>query len=154
MSRSMKVRKPNAVEMRELRQIVAESPQARFRGWAEALLLYGAGLAVPAIALAWAVHVNTIYACLHSFARKGLLLFRHAPQPGAPARITARQLKTIARIAEQAPTVFGWPYGRWSLAKLQDYLIHHARLLKTISREHLRRLLKKRIFTCDMFSAN
>jgi hypothetical protein len=36
----------------------------------------------------------------------------------------------------------GLPYGRWSLAKLRAYLIQ-PRLLKTISREHLRRVRKK-----------
>jgi hypothetical protein len=60
----------------------------------------------------------------------------------------------MARIAEQSPTEFGLPYGRWSLAKLRAYLIHPRRLLKTISREHLRRLLKKRRFTCARFSVN
>lgn len=154
MSRSMKVRRPAASEMRELRQILAKSPQSRFRRWAEILLLYGAGLAIFAIAVALSVHVNTVYVCLHRFARKGLLLFQRAPRQGVPPRITAGQLNRIARIAEQAPTAFGWPYGRWSLAKLQTFLIHDRRLLKTISREHLRRLLKKRIFAYGVFNAN
>jgi len=60
----------------------------------------------------------------------------------------------IARITEQSPTEFGLPYGRWSLATLQDDVIHQRRLLKAISREHLRRVLQKRIFACAMFSAN
>jgi hypothetical protein len=60
----------------------------------------------------------------------------------------------IAQVAEQSPTEFGLPYGRWSLAKLQEYLIHQRRLLKAISREHLRRLLKKSIFAYGMFSAS
>jgi hypothetical protein len=36
----------------------------------------------------------------------------------------------------------GLPYGRWTLAKLRAYLIRE-RLIKAISREHLRRVLKK-----------
>ncbi|MGA9923653.1 MAG: hypothetical protein WBQ29_09635, partial [Isosphaeraceae bacterium] len=42
----------------------------------------------------------------------------------------------------QAPTTLGLPLGRWSLAKLRAYLIRQ-RIVPTISREHLRRVLKK-----------
>jgi transposase len=154
MSRSLNVRPPNAAEMRRLRQILEESINARFYCWAEALLFYGAGVDAQSIAEALAVHVNTIYTCLHRFAHLGLSLFEGVPPPGAPPRITATQMDEIARVAEQSPTAFGLPYGRWSLAKLQEYLIHQRHLLKTISREHLRRLLKKSIFAYVMCSAS
>jgi transposase len=134
--------------------MLEESTNARLCRWAEALLFYGAGLNAQLIAEALAVHVNTIYTCLHRFACAGVALLHHVPRQGAPSRITAVQVDEMARIAEQSPTEFGLPYGRWSLAKLQDYLIHQRRLLKAISREHMRRLLKKRIFTCAMFNAN
>lgn len=154
MSRQLNVRPPTAAEMRQLRQILEESVNARFCHWAEALLFYGAGIEAQSIAEALAVHVNTIYACLHRFAHMGLLLFQCVPPQGAPPRITVRQLDEIARLAEQSPTEFGLPYGRWSLAKLQEYLIHQRHLLKAISREHLRRLLKKSIFAYVRFSAS
>jgi transposase len=154
MSRQLKVREPNATEMRQLRQMLEESTNARLCRWAEAVLFYGAGLDAKLIADALAVHVNTIYTCLHRFARMGIASLQRLPRQGAPARITAAQVDEIARIAEQSPTEFGLPYGRWSLAKLQDYVIHQRRLLKAISREHLRRVLKKRIFACAMFNAN
>lgn len=154
MSRQLKVRKPNATEMRRLRQMLEESTNARLCRWAEALLFYGAGLNAQLIAEALAVHVNTIYTCLHRFACAGIAFLQRLPRQGAPSRITAVQVDEIARMAEQAPTEFGLPYGRWSLAKLQDYLVHQRRLLKAVSREHLRRMLKKRIFTCAMFSVN
>ena len=154
MSRQLKVRKPNVTEMRQLRQTLEESTNARLCRGAEALLFYGAGLDAKLIADALAVHVNTIYTCLHRFARAGTAFLQRLPRQGAPARITAAQVDEIARIAEQSPTEFGLPYGRWSLAKLQDYVIHQRHLLKAISREHLRRVLKKRIFACAMFNAN
>lgn len=144
MSRQLKVRKPNATEMRQLRQMLEESTNARLCRWAEALLFYGAGLDAQLIADALSVHVNTIYTCLHRFARAGTAFLKHLPSQGAPLRITAAQVDEIARIAEQSPTEFGLPYGRWSLAKLQDYVIHQRRLLKAISREHLRRVLRKK----------
>ena len=154
MSRQLKVRAPNSAEMRRLCQILEESTNARLCRWAEVLLFYGAGLDAQSIAEAFAVHINTIYACLHRFAHMGISLFQYVPPQGAPARITAVQINEMARIAEQSPTELGLPYGRWSLANLQAYLIHQRRLLKAISREHLRRLLKKSIFTYAMFSAN
>ena len=154
MSGQLKVRTPNSVEMRQLRQILEEGSNARLCRWAEALLFYGAGLNAPSIAEALAVHINTVYTCLHRFAHMGISLFQCIPQQGAPSRITVAQIDKMARIAEQSPTEFGLPYGRWSLAKLQEYLIHQRHLLKMISREHLRRLLKKSIFTYAVFSAN
>lgn len=154
MSRQLKVRPPNGAEMRQLRRILEESTKARLCRWAEALLFYGAGLDAQSIAEALAVHVNTIYACLHRFAHMGMSLFQCVSPQGAPPRITATQMDEIARVAEQSPIEFGLPYGRWSLAKLQEYLIHQRHLLKAISREHLRRLLKKNIFAYVMFSAS
>lgn len=154
MSRPLKVRKPNATEMRQLRQMLEESTHARLCRWAEALLFYGAGLNAQLIAEALAVHVNTIYTCLHRFACAGMAFLQRLPRQGAPSRITAVPVDEMARIAEPSPTECGLPYGRWSLAQLQDYLVHQRRLLKAIRREHLRRVLKKRIFTCALFSAN
>ena len=154
MYRQLKVRKPNATEMRQLRQTLEESTNARLCRWAEAFLFYGAGLDAQLIADALAVHVNTIYICLHRFARAVTAFLQRLPRQGAPSRITTAQVDEIARIAEQSPTEFGLPYGRWSLAKLRDYLIHQRRLLKAISREHLRSVLKKRIFACAMFNAS
>jgi len=154
MSRPLKVRTPSTAEMYQLRQVLEESTNARLCRWAEALLFHGAGLNAQSIAEALAVHVNTIYTCLHRFAHMGISLFQRVPRQGAPPRITAMQIDAIANIAEQSPTEFGLPYGRWSLAKLQDYVVHQRRLLKAISREHLRRVLKKRIFACAMFNAS
>jgi len=144
MARHVKVRLPNAAERRQLRETLEESTDTRLCRWAEPLLFYGAGLNVQCIADALAVHVNTIWACLHRFARLGMTLFQCVAPQGDPPGTTATQIDEIARVAEQSPTELGLPYGRWSLAKLQEHLIHQRRLLKTISREHLQRLLKKK----------
>ncbi len=154
MGRPLTVRKPNATEMRQLRQTLEQSSNARLCRWAETLLFYGAGLNARQIAEALAVHVNTIYTCLHNFAGAGVAFLQRLRHQGAPSRITEAQADEIARIADQSPTEFGLPYGRWSLAKLREYVIDQRHLLKALSREHLRRLLKKRTFTGVMFSAN
>ena len=154
MARHLKVRLPKANERRQLREILEGSSDARLCRWAEALRFYRAGLDAQCIADALGVHVNTIYACLHRFARLGMLLLQCLPPQGAPPRISATQLDEIARVAEQSPTEFGLPHGHWSLANLQEYLIDQRRLLQRISREHLRRLLKKSRSTYVMFSAS
>lgn len=154
MSRLLKVRKPNAFEMRQLRDIVEKTSNTRVCRWAETLLFYGAGLNAPQIADALAVHINTIYNCLNNFARSRLAFLQSLRRPGVRSQITAVQLDEIAHITEQSPTEFGLPYGRWSLAKLREFLIHQRHVLKAISREHLRRLLKKRIFVCAMSNAS
>src|SRR3989304_2192004 len=99
MSRQLNVRLPNAAEMRQLRQILEESINARLCRWAEALLFYGAGLDAQSVAEALAVHANTIYACLHRFAHMGMSLFQCVPSQGAPPRITPPQLDEVARVA-------------------------------------------------------
>ena len=148
MSRRLPVRKPNAMEARQLQQMLENRTQPHFCRWVEALLFYAAGLNAQQIAAALAVHVNTIYAYLHAFTREGLRFARCEERRGAPPRFTRVQVDEMTRIAEQPPTAFGLPYGRWSLAKLRDYLTRPRGLVKAISREHLRRLLKKRIFAC------
>src|SRR5207249_5163291 len=128
MSRLLNIRKPNAAEQRQLRQVLEESSTARICRWAEALLFYSAGLNAVVIAAVLEVHVNTIYTYLHAFSQYGIPYLRRLRLPGAPQRISAAQADEIALIADQSPTEFGLPYGRWSLAKLQDYLIHQRRM--------------------------
>jgi transposase len=154
MSRPLKIRKPNATEMGQLTQTLEESTQARLCRWAETVLFYGAGLNAQQIAEAIDVHANTIYTYLHDFAREGMSFVQHLHHAGTPTRITEAQVNEIVRIAEQSPTEFGLPYGRWSLAKLQDYVTRPRGLLKGISREHLRRVLKKRTFASAVSNAS
>lgn len=154
MSRFLKVRLPSASELRQLQHILETSTNAQLCHWAEILLFYAAGLTAQAIADALAMHVNTIYTCLHRFAQLGMALFQPQRQRGAPRRITLAQLDAIVRIAEQSPIDLGLPYGRWSLAKLRAYLIQQRHLLKALSREHLRRVLKKSIFNFAKCNAN
>lgn len=50
-------------------------------------------------------------------------------------------------IHEVPPYEVGLPQGRWSLSKLCTYLTKQ-RVLKTISREHVRQVLKKGASSC------
>jgi len=143
MSRSLTVRKPTAAEMRQMNHLIQEAASRRQRRRAEAIVLYGAGLNAEAIAQALAVHPHTIYADLHAFQQEGLACVQSPPAVGAPVRISAEQREEIVRLAERAPYELGLPYGRWSLSTLRAHLLK-TRVVKRISREHLRQVLKKR----------
>jgi len=99
------------------------------------------------------VHVHTTYADLHAFQQQGLDSVHQPRRAGAPAGLSDVQVQTIWRLAQTPPYELGLPYGRWSLAKLRAYLIRQ-RVLHKISREHLRRLLKKGASPCAVCSAN
>jgi transposase len=142
MSRSLIVRKPRATDVRRLHKILESALGPNQRRRAEAILLYAAGLTAVEIARLLEVHANTIYADLHAFGTYGVDAVYHQGQRGAPQRLTSTQLNAVWRLAALPPYEVGLPYGRWSLAKLRDYLIKH-RVLPTMSREHLRRVLKK-----------
>jgi transposase len=142
MSRPMTVRKPNADELHQLHHWLEQPLKSWQRRRAEVLLLYAADGSASAIAQLLQVHRNTVYADLRAFARHGLSALSRPRKLGAPPRLTRKQIASIWRLADCAPTTLGLPIGRWSLAKLRAYLLQQ-RIVKAISREHLRRVLKK-----------
>jgi transposase len=142
MSRSSTSRKFHPSDLRKLHRLL-EGPLQRWqRRRAETLLLHAAGVSASDIARLLEVHPHTTYADLHAFRRHGLASVCRSRRRGAPPRLTRGQLAAIWRLAETPPYELGLPYGRWSLSKLRAYLLRR-RILKAISREHLRRLLQK-----------
>lgn len=143
MTRKMKVRRPVTAEIQQLSKKISELVNPHQRRRAEALLLYGMGLRPLEIAIAQGVHANTVYKDLHAFEQLGVEATWQLQAGGAPSRITTDQITKIVQLAEQSPQVVGSPYGRWSLRKLSVYLVKH-HIVKSIGRERLRQLLKKR----------
>ena len=142
MSRPLTIRKPNADKLYQLHQWLEQPLQSWQRRRAEVLLFYAADGSVSSIAQLLQVHRNTVSTDLREFARHGLSALSRPRKLGAPPRLSKQQIAAIWRLADQAPTTLGLPLGRWSLAKLRAYLIRQ-RIVPTISREHLRRVLKK-----------
>lgn len=142
MARPLTIRRPQVAEIRQLHTMLEEALTPGERRRAETILLHAAGLTAVDIAHLLAVHPNTIYADLHAFGHYGMAAIHHGRRGGPAPRITPVQEAEIQRLAETPPSTLGLPYGRWSLAKLRTYLLQH-RFVKTISREHLRRMLKK-----------
>ena len=153
MARPLLVRKPTLLQLRRLEQVLESASAAGQRRRAEALLLYAAGHEATAIAHALRAHPNTIYADLHAFQQHGLRSLEPVRARGAVARITAEQRSEILRLAETTPTELGLPWSRWSLAKRCDYL-RRRKLVRALSREHLRRMLKKGACPGAGFGAN
>jgi transposase len=153
MSSKTGVRRPTAREMQQLRKGLIKITDLHQRRRAEALTLYGMKLSPAEIAQAQGVHLNTIYKDLCAFAELGVQAIEQLQPSGAPRRITREQVEQIAKIAEQSPQEAGLPYGRWTLRKLCAYLIKQ-RIVKTIGRERLRQLLKKRVFAFGECNAN
>ena len=142
MSRPLTIRKPTAAEIHQLHRRLEDDLNPWQRRRAEAIVLYATGMIAVEIAHALEVHPNTIYADLHTFAQYGVQAIDQLGSPGAPVRLSEAQRAEIVRLAEVPPYEVGLPYGRWSIAKLRSYLLHQG-VVKAISREHLRRVLKK-----------
>jgi transposase len=153
MARILMVRKPTRAEFRRLNELIDDAPTRRQRQRAHAVVLYATGMNARDIATALGVHPNTVYADLQGFEQRGLPAVQETSPRGAPARIPARQVAEIRQIAEMDPVERGEPYGHWSLATLRTHLIRH-HIVRNISREHLRQLLKKGASTGGISNAN
>lgn len=143
MARPLKIRRPSTSEVRRLSKLMASGINRHQQRRAEALLLYGMGLSPLKIAAAQGVHVNTVYADLQAFATARSGAVEQLQAAGRLLRITANQEARIVQLADQSPSEVGQPYGRWSLRKLSAYLVK-AHIVKSIGRERLRQVLKKR----------
>ena len=153
MAHRSRIRKPTATEVKQLQQLIETSPDKRQRRRAEILLLYVTGLTATAIAQLLSLHLNTVSRVLQLFGRQGLAAVTRMSHGGAPRQISSHQAMRIRRLADQPPSKRGLPYGRWSLAKLRDYVLQHC-IVDQISREHLRRLLKKGASASNGSNAN
>jgi transposase len=154
MTRTLTVRKPTRREVQELERMLENelSPQARRR--AETILYHTLGLNGQQLAEALHVHPNTVYADLRAFEQEGLACVRPLPVGGAPRRISDQQLNAIWHWTECSPRDLGLSDPRWTLTNFREFLIKRQRVLNRVSLEHLRRLLKKKIFASDASNAN
>jgi transposase len=146
MTRTLTVRKPTRREIQELELMLEGELSSQAHRRAETILYYGLGLNGRQLAEALHVHPNTVYADLQAFEREGLACVRPVSVGGAPRRISDQQLNAIWHWAESLPRDLGLLDPRWTLANFRDFLVNRQRVLKRISLEHLRRLLKKKIF--------
>ena len=142
MSRPLTIRKPNADELHQLHQWLEQPLQSWQRRRAEVLLLYAADGSVSSIAQLLQVHRNTVSTDLREFARHGLAALSRPRKLGAPPRCQSSKSLPSGAWPTRAPPPWGcrWAAGAWPSCA---YLIRQ-RIVPTISREHLRRVLKQR----------
>lgn len=152
MARSLKIQKPRRSQIRKIEQLLSQDLHPKQLRRAQAVLLYAEGMSGVDIAAALRVNPLTIYSDLRAFAHKGLDSLKAPPRGGASKQLGRAEEAEVLRIAELSPIDLGLPFARWSLAKLREYLLKQ-RVIKTISREHLRRLLKKGASDCCASSA-
>jgi len=145
MARSLNIRKPRGSQIRKIEQMLTDDLHPQQRRRAQAILLHGEGLSGVDIATALRVNPLTIYKDLRAFESLGLAALTPPPRGGASRQVDQAQEAEVLRIAQLSPIDLGLPFARWSLAKLRDHLLKR-RVIKSISREHLRRLLKKGAF--------
>lgn len=153
MPRPLTVRKPHRTEIDYLNTVLEQKLTTRQRRRAEVLVLYAADLEGTDIARALDSHVNTVYSDVKAFERYGLDCVHHRLRGGAPVQIGEAKRAEILSLAKTPPGEVGLPYGRWSLSKLRQYLLEH-RIVPAISREHLRRVLKKGGYAFATSNAN
>jgi transposase len=154
MARNLTIRQPTSREMHTLEILLEEEHPPQIGRRAQAILFYGLGFDGVTIAKALRVHPNTIYVDLQAFAHEGLACLQALPVGGAPPRITAEHLAQIWEWADCLPRDFGLLEARWTLVSFREFVVKRQRLLKHISLEHLRHLLKKRTFTFGASNAN
>ena len=154
MTRTLTVRKPTRREIQELERLLEGELPSQARRRAETLLYHGLGLNGQQIAEALHVHPNTVYADLQAFEREGLGCVHPLPVGGTPRRISDQQRNAIWHWAECLPRDLGLPDPRWTLMNFRAFLVKRQHVLQRISLEHLRRVLKKKIFASVESPAN
>ena len=153
MARSLKIRKPRAAELRRCDELSCTDLHPQQQRRVQVLLLHAEGLCGVQIAAALQAHPRTIYRDLQAFARHGLSCLRPPAPGGARKRITPAQESEMLRLAQLEPLELGQCYGRWSLTTLRDYFIK-ACIVSRISREQVRRVLRKGGCVCAACNAN
>ena len=109
---------------------------------AQIILASDSGVAAGQIAQVLQTDENQVRRVIAEFNADGMDSLRPPTGGGHPRRIDDATREQIRDIALARPGDLGEPATRWSLARLRRYLIR-GRVLKAISKEHLRRLLNK-----------
>jgi len=130
-----------AREGREVQHILRRSRNRIKLRRAQVVLLSAQGMKAAEIAQATFLHTEYVRELIRRFNSEGLTLLKERPKSGRPLIFTAEIRAEIVEIAQCPPGALGRPFSRWSLAKLQEYLISK-KILKSVSIETLRQILK------------
>ena len=153
MSRSLHFHKPTTAESRQLLHWLETSTDPIVRQRIQVIVMLCILPIATEVAQLFDLHLNTVLYYVRCFNRRRLHWITTRRKGGPTRQISRRIERQIVALVQQVPTSLGLIYGTWSLARLQWFIIKKRKLLRQISREHLRRLLKKTIFACGASSA-
>jgi len=135
------VREIRLSEGRRLQDIVRrDSNRIKVRR-AQVILASAQGSKVPDVARRLYFceqHVRTI---IKDFNSSGFEALVPKYAGGRPPKFSEEQRSLIVEAALCPPDLLGWPFRRWSLAKLRDHIVRE-KIVASISLETLRQLLK------------
>ena len=125
----------------KLRRMSRQSKVFAIRQRAQVLLASDSAASAPQIAQVLQTDENQVRRVIAEFNADGMESLRPPTGGGRPRRIDDPAREQIRAVALARPCDLGEPGTRWSLATLRRYLVR-SRVVKTISKEHLRRMLQ------------
>jgi len=137
------VRELSVSEGRRLQAIVRRDPNRIKVRRAQVVLASGQGSKAPDIARRLYFSPPHVRAILKAFNAHGFDALAPKYGGGRPPRFTPEQHSLIVEAALCPPDLLGWPFRRWSLAKLRDHLVRE-QIVDSISLETIRQVLKAR----------
>lgn len=143
MARPLHFQKPTRAELRALFSILETATDPIVQQRAEVIIWLCMTWVASEVAELMNLHLNTVLSYVRCFHRRRLRWVTERKKGGPLRRISRRVERQILAIAQHDPAEFGLDYGTWSLARLQWFVTKKRKLVKRISREHLRRILKK-----------
>ena len=137
---SVFVRELSAEEAARLRRISRQSKVFALRQRAQIVLASDAQSSASEIARVLQTDENQVRRVIREFNADGMASLRPPMGGGRPRKIDDAAREEMRAIALARPRDFGEPGTRWSLTTLRRYLVRR-RVVTTISKEHLRRIL-------------
>lgn len=137
----MFVRPLNEEEGVRLRRISRQSKVFALRQRAQIVLASDARSSAAEIARVLQTDENQVRRVIRDFNEHGMASLRPPSGDGRPRRIDNEAREAIRAVALARPSDLGQPGTRWSLATLRRYLVRQ-RIVSSISKEHLRRILQ------------
>ena len=148
MARPLNFHKPSSAELRALFTLLETTTDPHILKRAEVIIWLCVSGIASEVAQLLDLHLVTVLRYVRAFNRQRLRWVTRPQKSGPPRRIAKRIERQIVTIAQHEPAHYGLHYGTWSLSRLQWFVTKKRKLLRQISREHLRRILKKTVYTC------
>jgi transposase len=145
--------KPTRAELQALLTILETVTDPVVRQRAEVIVWLGVTSVATEVAELMNLHLSTVMYYIRCFHRRRLRWVTDRRKGGPPRRIPLRVQRQIVAMAQHDPADYGLDYGTWSLAHLQWFVTKKRKLVARISREHVRRILKKGGSVCGASSA-